>query len=196
MTTSHRKNRARWLSIAAGLGLSAALAAPLLGEHGFDLNAMDKTTRPGDDFFGYATGAWLERTPIPADQSGITRRVQMSDRTEARLHELMQQAARRTAHRPGDLESKVGAFYKAFMDQPRIERQGIGPIAAELQSIRHQQSAADAAARMGRSPYGLESSFFSLSTEVDLKDPSHYLVRLSQDGLGLPDRDYYLEASF
>jgi len=89
---------------------------PQYGAWGFDSAGEDKAVKPGDDFFRYANGTWLDKTQIPADKPGISLRLQMTDRTEARLHDMMEQAAAKASHQPGDLEGKVGAFYKAFMN--------------------------------------------------------------------------------
>ena len=99
----------------------AAAVQPQYGAWGYDRAGADSATQPGDDFFRHANGAWLEQTQIPADKTGVSLRLAMTDAVEARLHEMMEQAAAKTAHEPADLESKVGAFYKAFMDEKHVE---------------------------------------------------------------------------
>ena len=99
-------------------------------------------------------------------------------------------------HEPRDLGGKVGAFYKAFMDEDRAERLGSGPIAAELTAVRTSRTRSSLAALMGRNPYGFEATFFDVSIAADLKNSKRYAVYLSQDGIGLPDRDYYLQSGF
>jgi putative endopeptidase len=96
---------------------------PQYGTWGFDATGEDKSTKAGDDFFRFANGAWLDRTQIPPDKPGVSLRLEMTDRTEARLHEMMEQAAAKASH-PADLEGKMGAFYKAFMDENRVEQLG------------------------------------------------------------------------
>ena len=87
--------------------------------------ARTRTPSPGDDFFRYANGAWLDRTEIPADKAGYSLRLIMSELTEKRLHEMMQQDSASAAHEPSTLEGKVGAFYKSFMDEARVEALGV-----------------------------------------------------------------------
>jgi putative endopeptidase len=171
-------------------------AKPMLGDAGLDTTAQNPAIRPGDDFYGYVNGAWLDRASIPADRFAYTRRLEMTDRVEARLHDMMQSGAARAPHEPHDLEGKVGAFYKAFMDEERAQRLGSGPIAAELAAVRSSKSRSALAARMGRTPFGLEATFFDLSIAADLRNSKRYAVYLSQDGIGLPDRDYYLQSEF
>jgi putative endopeptidase len=199
--------RACWIGVAvaaltgiggAGIGAAGAEAPakPQYGAWGFDLTAMDPSVRPGDDFNRYASGAWLGRTPIPADKPIASLRYLMSDRTEARLHELMQAAAAKAGERPATLEGKVGGFYKAFMDERRVDALGATPIAPELGAIRAARTRDDIALLMGRSTVGFYGTIFGVSTDVDLKNISRYAVYMGQAGLGMPDRDYYLKPSF
>ena len=120
----------------------------------------------------------------------------MSDLTEARLHEMMEAAAAHASHRPADLEGKVGAFYKAFMDEIRIDSLGASPLDTALGVVRAATSRDALAGLMGRGSFDLESTLFNLYTDVDLKDPTHYAAYVGQGGLGLPDRDYYLTPEF
>ena len=169
---------------------------PEFGAWGLDIGAMDKQVLPGNDFNRYASGAWLARTQIPADKPMASLRYLMSDRTEARLHELMDKAAAAAGAEPKDLEGKVGGFYRAFMDEARIEKLGAEPIAAELSAIRKASSRDDIAELMGRNSSDFFATIFTLGTDVDLKDVTRYALYATQGGLGLPDRDYYLQPSF
>jgi putative endopeptidase len=183
------------LALAAG---SAAAQPTTLkyGTWGFDLAGRDLAVKPGDDFFRYANGAWLDRTEIPADKAGVSLRLRMSDLAEARLHALVEEAAKTAGHEPKTLEGKVGAFYTSFMDEARVEALGAKPIAPELDAIRAAKTREALGALMGRTVRDFEGTAFNLGIDVDVKDISHYAVYLGQGGLGLPDRDYYLQASF
>ena len=169
---------------------------PQFGAWGLDISAMDRQVLPGNDFNRYASGAWLARTQIPADKPMASLRYLMNDRTEERLHELMNKAAATTSAEPGDLEGKVGGFYKAFMDEERVEMLGAEPIAAELKAIRAARGRDDMAELMGRNNTDFFATIFTLGIDVDLKDVTHYALYSTQGGLGLPNRDYYLEPSF
>ena len=133
---------------------------------------------------------------IPPDKSGVSLRQMMSDDTEAHLHEMMEQAAAHAQHQPSDLEGKMGAFYKSFMDEARVEQLGAKPIAVELDQVRAAKTRDELAALSGRSSSDFEGTLFGFSIRTDLKDPSHYAVYVNQGGLGLPDRDYYLKPEF
>jgi putative endopeptidase len=180
----------------AGAGNAQTTDKPQFGAWGLDLSAMDKQVLPGDDFNRYASGAWIARTQIPADKPMASLRYLMSDRTEARLHELMDQAAATASQEPKDLEGKVGAFYKAFMDEARVETLGAEPIATQLKAIRAARGRDEIAELMGRNSSDFFATIFTLGTDVDLKDVKQYALYATQGGLGLPDRDYYLQPSF
>src|SRR5207302_4224701 len=92
--------------------------------------------------------------------------------------------------------SKVGALDKAVMDEARIETLGAKPIAPELDAVRAVKTRDDLAGVTAKSTVDFENAIFNINTDVDLKDPKHYAVYLSQGGLGLPDRDYYLQPQF
>jgi putative endopeptidase len=169
---------------------------PTYGAWGLDLSAMDSTVKPGEDFNRYVNGAWLARTHIPADKSLVSLRSGMSDRIESRLHAIMERAASKAPPRPVTLSDKVGAFFESFMDTRRIDRLGAAPIAAELDAVRAAPDRVALAALMGRTNKDFEGSLFNLREDIDLKDVGRYAIYIDQAGLGLPDRDYYLDASF
>ena len=177
-------------------GLAQDTGKPHYGAWGFDLTAMDRSVKPGDDFNRYANGAWLARTSIPADKPIASLRYLMSDLTQARLHELMENAAAAAPLQPTTLDGKVGAFYGAFMDEGRVDALGAKPIAPELDAIHGARSRDDIATLMGRTNSDFYGALFNVGIDVDLKDVSHYAVYIGQGGLGLPDRDYYLKPSF
>jgi putative endopeptidase len=131
----------------------------LYGAFGYD--SADKTTHAGDDFFRFANGMWLDRTQIPADKATISLRSLMANRTEARLHDLMEQAAAKSPHQPADLEGKMGAFYKSFIDEARVEQAGAKPIAPQLSEVSAAKSRDALAALMGRNNSDFEATLFN-----------------------------------
>src|SRR5580765_1526705 len=181
------------VGLIAGPGLGQLHGPCKFGSIGFDTSSMDKATRPGDDFFRYANGAWVDRTQIPADKPAWSLRLQMTDLTEQRLHDLMEAAGAKGEHQPSTLDGKVGAFYRSFMDSARIEKLGAAPLQPILASIRAAKTRGAIAALMGRSNSDFEGSVFSFYIDIDLKDPKRYALTIDQAGFGLPDRDYYVE---
>jgi putative endopeptidase len=188
--------RLRAATFAATISIAVSLqaAAPIYPPSGFDLTAVDPATKPGDDFFLYANGAYLARTEIPADQTLATRRYEMSVRTEANLHEVLDEAAKDAPAEPTDTKGKVGAFYAAFMDEGAIEAAGAKPIAPEIDAISNAPDRSVLAGLMGQ--YGFYPSPFGYYIDSDQKKPDAYAVYLGQKDLGLPDRDYYLKPDF
>src|SRR5437868_1699026 len=175
---------------------SAQGAAPTYPPSGFDLSAIDRSAKPGDDFFQYANGKYLDRSVIPSDRPAVSRRFEMTDRMEANLHQLLQEAAKDVAEQPADVRGKAGAFYYSFLDQPQIERIGVAAIAPELDAIRSASSPAQLAGLMGQSAYDFYPAIAAPYVDSDLKAPERYAIYLNQSGLGLPDRDYYLKPEF
>ncbi|MEO7324403.1 MAG: M13 family metallopeptidase [Dokdonella sp.] len=191
----------RLVAAACALTLAASAcladeAKPQYGGWGFDLSGADKATRPGDDFFRYANGSWVEHTAIPADKPAYSLRLAMSDTVEQRLLALIEAAGTQPEHAPTTLEAKVGAFYASFMDEARIEAAGAKAIAPQLAAVRNAKTRDPLAALMGRTNTDFEATLFAIGMDVDLKDPKRYAAYIGQSGLGLPDRDYYLKPEF
>src|SRR6187431_662828 len=110
-------------AIALWLGVTAS---------GLDFTGIDRSVRPGDDFFAYANGAWDKATPIPEDRSVYGVQAIVQDITRDRIVELIQQSSRTGA---GADERKVGDFYASFMDEAAIQAKGLSPLQAQLGAI-------------------------------------------------------------
>ncbi len=185
------------VSVTATVCLAQGVSkGPVYPPFGFDLTAVDQTTKPGDDFFQFANGNYLKRIQIPADRPIASRRYEMTDRTDQQIKLLLEDAASGVGEQPVDLKGKVGAFYASFMDSPAIERLGARAIAPEINAIGSANDLQALAHLMGESVSGLYAAPFSLNIDLDLKNPNAYAIYLGQGGLGLPDRDYYLTPDF
>ena len=171
-----------------------AVAAVSYGTWGFDLSARDLSVKPGDDFERYAQGRALDALQIPADHTRFGSFDILRDLSDARTRTIVEKAAANTI--ASGEEAKIGAVYRAFMDEPRLEQLDARPIEPELAAIRAASSPAAIAAIMGRTNQGFGSSVFAPYIATDAKAPDRYVVHVGQAGLGLPDRDYYLESSF
>ncbi len=168
-----------------------APATATLGKFGLALENMDKSVKPGDNFFQYMNGTWLENTEIPADKSSYGGFGILADLSEERVQGIINELSEKTGDITAD-EQKIRDFYNAFMDVEAIEAAGLSPIQADLESIRSAQTHEDAMALMSDPELGIRSPVASW-VGVDLKDNENYIVYLSQSGLGMPNRNYYLD---
>jgi putative endopeptidase len=169
---------------------------PFYGDWGFDLTARDSAIKPGDNFFAFTNGSWVAKTEIPADRSSISLASMAGSRTEEQLHDLLSTAAAKVSHQPQTIEGKVGAYFKAFMNESRVDALGAAPIKDAIDSVRAAHTRVALASMMGRAFSDFEGTLYTISTDVDLRNQSRYAVYIGQSGLGLPDRDYYLSAEF
>ena len=172
-----------------------SLATPRYGTWGFDTSAMDPAVRPGDDFNSYANGNWIRNTVIPADRVSVGLFSNLRNLGDGRVYAILENAA--SGHAPTDTpEGKIGALYRAFMDERTVEARGSDPLKAGLKVVRAVRTRDDLAEVMGRELDGFSASIFDIDITSDAKNPSRNAVYLNQSGLGLPDRDYYLQPQY
>ncbi|HEX8572498.1 MAG TPA: M13-type metalloendopeptidase [Allosphingosinicella sp.] len=176
----------------SGSAAAAAVEAKRYGSWGLDTTGMDRSVKPGDDFFAYANGAWAKTTQIPADRSSYGAFAILRDLSEARLRTLLE--GYRTGA-SGD-EGKVAALYRGFLDEAAAERADAVPLLARLAPIYRAKSREDIARLMGAALGGFGSSFFGPGVSDDAKKPDVYALYLRQAGLGLGDRELYVDPKF
>ncbi|MHB8284977.1 MAG: M13 family metallopeptidase [Caulobacteraceae bacterium] len=185
------------------LAASPAPAAPAAdvppqirtGHWGFDAAGQDMKVRPGDDFFRYANGGFLDALDIPADRSRFGIDYILAATAEARVRTILEATDAPPPAAAADAQ-RTRALYRAFMDEAKVEALGARPLAPDLAQVRAVASRTELAALMGRAQINFQSAIFGLSIGPDAKSPDAYAVGLGQDGLGLPDRDYYLQPQF
>jgi putative endopeptidase len=169
-----------------------------------DTAGMDRSVKPGDNFFAYANGSWLARTEIPADRSGYTTGAVVADLTDKRVVELIREAAKAQAPAGSDTR-KIGDYYAGFMDSAAIDAAGLKPLQPTLDSIAAIRDRKDLARFLGSTLRADVDAFnatnfytenlFGLWVAQDLDDPTQYSPFLLQGGLGMPDRGYYSDTS-
>ena len=167
---------------------TAAAAKPVFGSFGVDLAAMDKSVRPGDDFYEYVNGKWLETAQIPPDKSYYGTVTTVFEKTEANLHAIVDELAAGKPE-PGSVDQKVADLYGSWMDQAGIEARGLDPIKPYLERIAAAKDKADLMKLIGTVDY---QAPFNLYVDADTADPTRYVVWVGQSGLGMPNRDYYI----
>jgi putative endopeptidase len=170
---------------------------------GLDVAGIDRSVVPGDDFFRYANGNWLKTAQIPADRSTWGTGAELAELTDKRTAELIQNAGKAAA--PGTEARKIGDYYASFLDEAAVEHRGLKPLEPGLQSIdaiRDRTALAHALGRTLRADVDVlndtnlyTDNLFGLWVAQDLNDPARYSPFLLQGGLGMPDRDYYLNPS-
>jgi putative endopeptidase len=172
--------------------------------HDLDVAGMDRSAAPGDDFFAFANGAWLRTSEIPSDRSSGGIWTTLAEQALQRTRALLEQASAGTAPAGSD-ERKVGDYYAAYLDEAGIEARGTQPLADALKEIAAIKDRRSLATWVGRSlrtdvdPLNATEfhtdRLFGLWISPDFNEPSRYASYLLQGGLGLPDREYYLDRS-
>lgn len=169
----------------------SAKAKPPQSSWGIDLKGRDMAIRPGDNFFRYANGNYLDRLTIPPDRSKYSTGSALTDAALQRVHTLLEDPPHPA--KDGSQEQVAGDYYAAFMNEARIENLGPSPLFPALQSIRQASSRQQLASLMGRENAGFFGSVFHLDISPDFMNPNRYAITISQPSLGLPDRSYYLD---
>ena len=183
-------------AFAAESTTTAPTTAQRYGKWGFDTEGMDRTVKPGDDFFKYVNGHWAATTPIPADKTGYGSFPILSDLSEVRVHAILDQWAADKNLKAGSDEAKAAIIYRTFLDEATVEKLDAKPLQPYLDAVKKAQTRDDAAKLMARSQGSFGSSFFGAFVNDDQKVPDHYALYIAQGGLGLPDREYYLRDNF
>ena len=160
---------------------------------GVELSYIDKTVKPGDDFFLYANGNWVKHDVIPPDRTYSGVNLELDKENEARLKGLVAELAASPDANLSAEGRKLRDLYSAYMDTKQIEANGLKPVEKDLAKIAGLKSLSDVAHAIGDPSLGLDGPF-SLSFGVDDKNSDLYSVNLGQSGLGMPDRDYYLKS--
>jgi predicted metalloendopeptidase len=193
--------RTRILSLLFILALSLSAFAQVHQAAATQDQDMDRSIKPGDDFYRYANGGWLKTTTIPTGQTTFDNRAILVEKTNKRVRDLIQEAAAANAVR-GSVTQKVGAYYAAFMDEDGIESKSLTPLSDEMARISAIFNKTSLSAYLGAT---LNTEVDSLTANSDhifgvwvnqsFTDSDHYVFHLLQGGLGLPDRDDYLDPS-
>ncbi|HEY8024024.1 MAG TPA: M13 family metallopeptidase [Burkholderiaceae bacterium] len=187
-------------ALALGTSLSVA-AADFALPTAYAVSGMKPTVRPGDDFYAYVNGGWIDSTEIPADKSYWGVDGEMAEQTDKRVAQLIEEAGKSGANASDDAR-RVGTFYSAFMDEVGIEAKGLAPLLPALEHIRATKDKTALSRLLGSTmradvdPLNSTNFFtenvFGVWVSQGLHDPAHYQAYLLQGGLGLPDREYYL----
>ncbi|MDR0780914.1 MAG: M13 family metallopeptidase, partial [Pseudomonadales bacterium] len=175
---------------AASATSPAAPAQDTLGS-GVELANFDQSVAPGADFYRHVDGTWLASTQIPADKSNYGAFTQLDDTAQEQLRTIIESAAVADAARGSDTQ-KVGDFFKSFMNETAIEKLGATPLNAGLAEIAATPGKPELlrlSAELNRIGVDIPAAIYINNDEMQ---SDQYITYLTQSGLGLPDRDWYL----
>ncbi|HEX3951411.1 MAG TPA: M13-type metalloendopeptidase [Steroidobacteraceae bacterium] len=159
---------------------------------GIDLQYVDSSTRPQDDVYQYLNGKWLRDYQLPADKGAVGSFTALQDKTEEQLRTIVDGLGQTASNQDPDAK-KLADLYASYMNESELESLGVKPVLAEfaaINAIKNKNAIPAVMARMVEIGAGAP---FGLRFNLDARDSTRYAVILSQDGLGLPDRDYYLK---
>ncbi|MGC2621107.1 MAG: M13 family peptidase, partial [Acidobacteriaceae bacterium] len=172
--------------------------------HGIRVDNMDRSVKPGDNFYQYANGAWIARTEIPSDRAGIGVFSTLADQSSKNVAAIIEEEAKSSAP-TGSNARKIADLYNAYMDEARIESLGMKPLAPHLAAIAAIHNQRELALALGKTLRAdvdlLNNAVFSTPNFLGLwiapgfKDSDHYIPYLLQGGLEMPSASYYLADS-
>ncbi|NVM76710.1 putative metalloendopeptidase [Duganella sp. SG902] len=162
---------------------------------GVDLANIDSSVRPQDDFFLNLNGKWLARTEIPADKSSWGSFEKLNDDTKPQLRAIIEAAAADAGRQPGSDAQRIGDFFASYMDEAKLEEVRLAPLKADFDRVAALSDKKMIPALIAHfNRYGYTAPY-GFVIHQDNKDSTRYVADLVQDGLSLPDRDYYLKKS-
>ena len=170
------------------------LDTPHFGTWGVDESAMDKSVKPGDNFFDYVNGTADAKMQIPADRTSYGVNEILEELSENRSKAIVEKLAAAKGL-TGD-DAKIAALYNAMMDEQAVEKLDAAPLKPLLAKLAAVKTKPEMAAYMGHTVGGFGSGFFGSYIGADAKNPKMNVLNMGQSGLSLPDRDYYLSDKY
>jgi putative endopeptidase len=157
------------------------------GSFGVDLAARDPSIKPGDDFWRYANNTWFQSNPIPADRTGWGVSTVLSEEVEQQMRAIVEEAGQRASTDAGSRQ--VADLYASWMDEAGIEQRGTSVLQPYLSRISAARTRDDLVRLFAEAGFPAPVGVGIIPNPAD---PTHYVAAVSQGGLGMPNRDYYL----
>ncbi len=170
--------------------------APSYGTWGFNMDGRDTSVAPGDNFFRFAAGQAVDAIDIPSDRTSYGSFALLRELSDNRMKTMIAGLVARTDLVAGSDEQKIADLYRSYMDEDRIEALDAQPLQPYLAAIRAATTHEALAVYMGGTQGSLGASFFGTGITTDQKHPDRYVTSVGQGGIGLPNRDYYLDARY
>ncbi|AOT09731.1 M13 family metallopeptidase [Pseudoalteromonas luteoviolacea] len=192
------------ISVALALGLVGCSEQPqtkptteVVQQHtlssGIELENIDQSIRPQDDFYRHVNGKWFSRTEIPADKSSYGSFTELHEKSQAALKVILEKAAKDASATPGSDEYKLGAFYKSYTDELAREEIGVAALDDYLAPITALTNKSQLPGLIAKLQLQGGTTPFSWYVYNDAKNSTENAFYLYQSGIGLPDRDFYLK---
>ena len=156
-----------------------------------NLSDLDTSVDPGYDFDAYSNGGWKKLNPLPDDRARFGSFEKLAEIAEKQLNELVKETAS-TKNEKGTIADKTATFFNIGMDSAKIEQQGVAPLAPYLQEIQTISSMDDVEIQIAKFHANGFSPLFGFFGSADAKNSSMVIAQLIQAGIGMPDRDYYI----
>ena len=157
------------------------------------LDFMDSITRPQDDFFRFVNGGWLDQTEIPADEGRWGSFNELREFNNAAVLKVLEKATNDKTYPEGSDQKKAADFYRIGMDSLLAEKRGLSPLKPYLDQIDNIRDVSTLQQYLITQHQFEGGAFFTLGVKTDLKNSEKMALYISQGGLGMPDRDYYIE---
>lgn len=158
-----------------------------------DLNYMNKEIRPQDDFFQYSNGTWVAENPVPSTESSWGSFNELDQANKKKLTGILEEFAAMENKTKGEIQQILGDYYASFIDMDRRNKAGMDGIRDEIQGVREIGNERGLATKIGEMHGNGIGALFSFGVTQDLKKVDSHIAGLWQGGLGLPNKDYYLE---
>ena len=153
---------------------------------------LDSTVNPGNDFYQFATGGWQKLNPIPDEYARYGSFDKLREENQKQIQELIEELGK-AEHKAGTNAQKIGDLYKSGMDSVKLNADGAAPIQSKLQKISSTKDKKQLIGLMAEVSKSAPSQFFNFYVTADDKDASMNIAHFMQGGIGMGDRDYYLE---
>ena len=159
---------------------------------GINMNDLNTSVRPADDFYEYACGGWMKANPLPAAYSRFGSFDRLAEDNNKRINGILKELLE-NSYPQGSVEQQLSDLYKLAMDSVRREKEGLTPVMGEIRALEAAKTKDQIfKIQLSMMPEG-ESEFFSAYIGADEKNAAENILNINQSGLTLGQKDYYLE---